>query len=121
MNRSELKVINQIKNTSKSLFMWFQNNCMKVNPDKFHLLLRDRKIHRVDIFYEKLPITCSEKLLEIKINNKLTFEEGVKGLCEKTSQKGNVMARTSFLIRIEQRQFIYNFLLLLLSIGLDFS
>ena len=36
----------------------------------------------------KLSSTCSEKHLGIKIDNKLTFEEHVQGLCKKASQKG---------------------------------
>ena len=68
---SELQVINEIKGMTESL-SWFQNNCMKVNPDKFHLPLSDRNIHQVDVCNEKLYSTGSEKLFRIKINNKLT-------------------------------------------------
>ena len=42
-NGSELEVINEIKSVVESLTLWFRNNCMKVNPDKFHLLLSDKK------------------------------------------------------------------------------
>ena len=41
---SELEVINEIKSVMESLTLWFRNNCMKVNPDKFHLLLSDKKV-----------------------------------------------------------------------------
>ena len=87
MDSSELEVINEIKTVAESITLWFWNNCMKLNPDKFHLLLSDKKVHQVDICIEKLSSTCSEKLLEIKIDNKLTFEEHVEGLCKKSSQK----------------------------------
>ena len=40
----ELEVINEIKSEVESLTLWFRNNCMKVNPDKFHLLLSDKKV-----------------------------------------------------------------------------
>ena len=40
---SELEVINEIKSVVESLTLWFWNNCMKVNPDKFHLL-SDKKV-----------------------------------------------------------------------------
>ena len=64
---SELEVINQIKSVVESLTLWFWNNYMKVNLDKFHLLLR-------------------KKFFGIKIDNKLTLAEHVEGLCKKTSQ-----------------------------------
>ena len=41
---SELEVISEIKGVAESLTLWFRNNCMKVNPDKFHLLLSDKKV-----------------------------------------------------------------------------
>ena len=63
MGSSELEVINEIRTAAESLTLWFQNNCVKVNPDKFHLLLSNKKIHQVDICNEKLSSTYSEKLL----------------------------------------------------------
>ena len=53
-----------------------------MNPDKFHLLLSDKKIHQADICNKKFSSTCSGKFLGIKIDNKLTFEEHVEGLCK---------------------------------------
>ena len=41
---SELEVISEIKSMLEILIFWFWNNCMKVNPDKFHLLLSDKKV-----------------------------------------------------------------------------
>ena len=41
MGSSELEVINEIKSAAETL--WFRNNCIKVNPDKLHLFLRDKK------------------------------------------------------------------------------
>ena len=58
-----------------------------MNPDKLNLLLSDKKSHQVDICNERLSTTYSEKLLGIKIDNKLTFEEHVEELCKKASQK----------------------------------
>ena len=87
MGSSDLEVINKIKSVAECLTLWFRNNCMKVNPEKFHLFLSDKKIHQVDVCDEKLSITCSEKLLEIKIDNKLTFEEHLEGLYKKPVKK----------------------------------
>ena len=40
---SELEVSNEIKGVAECLTLRFQNHYMKVNPDKFHLLLSDKK------------------------------------------------------------------------------
>ena len=58
----------------------------------------------MDICNEKLSSKCSGKLLGIKIDNKLTFEEHVEGLCEKASQKVSALARISSLMRFEQKR-----------------
>ena len=53
----------------KSLIFWFQNGCLKVNPDKFHLFLSDKEInHQVDNCNEKLSSTSNERNLGIKID-----------------------------------------------------
>ena len=46
MGSSELEVINEIKSLAESLTLWFRNNCMKVNLDKIHLFLSDKKIFK---------------------------------------------------------------------------
>ena len=97
-----------VQSVAERLTLWFRNNCMKVNPDKFHLLLSDKKSHQVDICNKKFSSTCSEKFLGIKIDNKLTFEEHVEVLCKKASQKVSAVARISSLMRFEQRKRIVN-------------
>ena len=64
---SEMEVINEIKGVAESLTLWFRNNCMKLNADKFHLLLSDKKSHQVDICNEKLSSTCSENFSVLKM------------------------------------------------------
>ena len=77
----------------------------------------------MDICNEKFSSTCSEKLFGIKIDNKLTLEEYVEGLCKKASEKVCAVARILSLMRFEQRKrivdLLFNFSLLLLPIGLD--
>ena len=63
----------------------------------------------MDIFNEKLSSTCSENFFGIKIDNKLTLEEHVEGLCKKASQKVSAVARLSSLMRFEQRKRIVDF------------
>ena len=62
----------------------------------------------MDICNEKFSSTCSKKFFAIKIDNKLTIEEYVEGLCKKASQKVSTVARLSSLMRLEQRKRIVN-------------
>ena len=84
-----------VQSVAERLTLWFRNNCMKVNPDKFLLLLSYKKSYQVDICNKKLSSTCSEKFFGIKIYNKLTFEEHIEGLCKKASQNVSAVARIS--------------------------
>ena len=56
----------------------------------------------MDICNETLSGTCSEKFLAIKIDNKLTLEEHVEGLCRKASQKVSAVAKMSSFIRLNK-------------------
>ena len=79
---------------AETFSLWFQNSCMKLNPEKFHLLFSEKKNHQVDICNEKLSSTCSEKHVE--------------ELRKKTSQKVCAMAKVSSLMRFIQRKRIVN-------------
>ena len=50
---SEMEVIDEIKGVAENLTLRFRNNCMKVNPDKFHLLLSGKISHQVNICNKK--------------------------------------------------------------------
>ena len=81
------EVIQKLELITNNLFEWFKNNHMKANADKCHLLVtRDTdvtaKIGKFDV-----KISREEKLLGIKINIKLSFENHVSFLCKKASQK----------------------------------
>ena len=85
MGSWELEVINEIESVTETLTLRFRNDCMKVNSDMFHPHRSDNKIHQVDICNEKLSSTCSENFWWITIDNKLSFEEHIEGLCKKVS------------------------------------
>ena len=67
---------------------WFANNSLKTIPDKFHLILN---VNRNDIFIEiqqfKIFNSNAQKLLGIKVDNKLSFDDHLRDLCNKASQK----------------------------------
>ena len=89
-------VIIKLEEDSKTLLNWVNNNVLKANPDKFHLILNNSdenlmvKIEDSQVFNSK-----SKKLLGITIDNNLTFNEHVSNLCKKASQKLHALARVS--------------------------
>ena len=97
-------VILQLEKDSKVLLEWVSNNVLKANPDKFHLLLSDPNPN-LSVQVDKYKITNSncEKLLGVTIDNKLTFNEHVNGLCKKASQK-LALARVSHYMNTEKRR-----------------
>ena len=86
---------------------WFANNCLKANPDKFHLILN---VNRNDILIEiqqfKIFNSNAQKLLGIKVDNNLSFDEHVRDLCNKASQKLHALARIAHYMQPLQKQII---------------
>ena len=83
------EVILKLQNDSKSLIEWYESNYLKPNPDKWHLLLSDK---RDDIFIkigtEIISNSTDEKILGVYFDNKLYFNTHLKKLCKKSYLKG---------------------------------
>ena len=100
-------VISQLESDSNILLEWVKNNGLKANPDKFHLLLNDAdEKYFIEIDNFKIPNSTCEKLLGINIDNKLSFDDHVVGLCSKASQKLHALSRISHFMKTKQRQII---------------
>ena len=76
-------VIVQLEKDFKILLEWVSNNVLKANPDKFHLLLSNPNPN-ISVKVDQYEISNSncEKLLGNNIDNKLTFNNHVAGLCK---------------------------------------
>ena len=74
-------VLSKLTIDSKALLEWFYNNSLKANPDKFHLILSNSDGDKFVIIqqFEIYNSNC-EKLLGIKIDNKLSFDNHVTDL-----------------------------------------
>ena len=96
-----------LKKIRVTLLTWVENNGLKANPDKFHLLLSE-KDENVSIMVDNYVVENSncEKLLGIKIDNALTFHEHVSELCSKASQKLHALSRVSQYMNIDQRKLV---------------
>ena len=102
------KAINSLKEASDKLSYWIANNQMKANPDKCHLLTSSSD--KVSICVDNYNIKSSkcEKLLGIKIDNKLNFNTHVDEICKKAGQKLNALSRVTPYMDLSKRRVLLN-------------
>ena len=63
-------IAKNLENVSAKLLIWFTNNRMKANPDKYHFLLMGTNELTLEINQCQIKILKEEKLLGITIDNK---------------------------------------------------
>ena len=96
INESIENIINILESNSSTLIKWFNDNYLKMNTDKCHLLITNHdddvtaKIGNDIIHGSKFV-----KLLGVKIDNKLDFNVHISNLCKKVSLKLHALARIS--------------------------
>ena len=66
-----------LEQTSKALFEWFENNLLKSNADKYHLLVSSSDAVNLRVSEYDIKNSECEKLLGVKFDNKLTFEKHI--------------------------------------------
>ena len=82
---------------------------MKVNPDKYHLLINNTKeSFQIKIGNETVSNGKCEKLLGVKVDHELNFNEHVLSLCKKASQKLDAVSRIASCMTFDQRRLILN-------------
>ena len=97
-------VISNLENDSILLLNWIRDNGLKANADKFHLILSDKNPdYSITVGNCTISNSKSEKLLGIVIDNKLTFDEHVSGICTKATQKLHALSRVSHFMTLKQR------------------
>ena len=98
------KVINKLEACTKNLFKWFHENHMKANADKCHLLVTFKSAFSANIEEFVVNNSNEEKLLDIKIDTKLSFENHISSLCKTASQKLNALARIANYMDLSERK-----------------
>ena len=83
LGRTVDDVINGLQVSEKKLFQWFSDNQMKGNTDKCHLIMSANSATELQIGDSLIKTSNCEKLLGVKIDYKLTFDEHVNSLCKK--------------------------------------
>ena len=91
--RSAEFVVNNLEQSSTILFKWLNNNYMKVNTGKSHLLLTGNSRATATIDNSYIESEDEQVLLGITIDSDFTFENHINSICKKASQKLNTLAR----------------------------
>ena len=73
---------NESVNLSKSIFEWFENNGMKANPDKCHLLLSKNENFDANVNENRIYNSKFEKLLGVTFDSQLNFNHHIFKICK---------------------------------------
>ena len=93
--------------------LWFSDNSMIVNPEKFQATIIDRKTKKNNpqkLTIDEKVITSSENvtLLGLEVDSKLNFDEHISKLCNKIVGQLNALCRIRHLIGLEGRKILIN-------------
>ena len=78
---------------------------MKSNVDKCHLLVSINNTVKIKIdFY--IINSKRERLLEVKLDQKLSFDDHISELCRKGSSKNHALSRVTSYMNISMRPFL---------------
>ena len=101
-------MINRLEHDTALAVEWFENNFMKLNQDKCHLLVSGHKHETVwaKIGETKIWESNKQKLLGVVIDRNLNFDEYVFDLCKKAGRKLSILARLSNYMSFEKRKIL---------------
>ena len=68
-------VLSKLEKGTSTVFTWFQNNYLKANSGKSHLLTKSNNIQHINVKGNQLSSRKSEELLGMLIHHKLTSPE----------------------------------------------
>ena len=97
---------------SEKTLIWFENNSMKANPQKFQgfaILNRNTdQCIKFQLSGVDVPITETIKLLGLYIDSKLNYNDHVSKLCKKAAFHVNAMGRIAKYLDTQRRLKLFN-------------
>ena len=108
LGRNVDNVINDLQLSAKKLFRWFSDNQMKGNIDTCHLIMSTNNTTELKVRDSLVKTSTCEKLLSVKIDYKLTFDNHVSNLCKKANNKLRALVRATSYMTIEKRKLLMN-------------
>ena len=101
-------VIKSLEEASEILFKWFNDNLMRINADKCHLLVSTNNTVKIKIGNFYITNSKSEKLLGVKFDHKLSFDDHISKLCKKVSRKIHALSRVASYMNTSKRRILMN-------------
>ena len=101
-------VVASLSKSAKALFQWFPDNEMKGNTDKCHLIFSQESDAETCVRESLIKNTTCDKVLGIKIDQHLSFDDNVKSICKKTSGRLRCLARLIPYMSVKKRKLIMN-------------
>ena len=101
-------LIKSLEEASKNFFKWFNDNLMKSNPDKYHLLVSTNDNVKIRIGNFQIENTKREKLLGIQFDNKLSFDYHLSEMCKKASRKLYALGIVTPYMNLSKRKILMN-------------
>ena len=97
------EVIKSLEEASEISFKWFNGNLMKINADKCHLLVSTNNTVKIKIGNFDITNSKRKKLLRVKFDHKLSFDDHISELSKKTSRKIHALSRVASYMNISKR------------------
>ena len=90
VRENTFNVIKVLEDVGEIPIKWFSDNQMKLNTDKYHVLLNSQGSNTIKIGNLCIKNSSFEKMLGINFNYKLKFTNHV---CKKASRKSKALAK----------------------------
>ena len=100
--------VRQLEQAAKLLFQWFSDNQMKGNEGKCHVLISTKENVCVNIGTTQITNSACEKLLGIKVDSSLNFEDHTGSICKKAEAKLNPLTRIANHMPFQKRKLLMN-------------
>ena len=102
------EVILSLQSSSKKLFQWLLDNQIKGNTQKCHLTMNTDQSVNFQLGGSLLERSDCEKMLGVKIDYKLNFDQHVKTLRNKANNKLTALARVTPYMNAEEKKSFFN-------------
>ena len=102
------ELLRRLEHDSKLAIEWFENNYMKLNPEKCHFMISGFKYETLfaNVSENKICETSKQNLLGVYIDKELKFDYHLTELCKKAGRKLNALSRISYFLSQEKRRIV---------------